>query len=149
MVNWIITIPGNPIPKGRPRVVKGRVFTPRRTRDYERLVSQYAALKWTREPTRARLFVSMRFYRETAHRCDLSNLVKSVEDGLQGIVFVDDEQIDELHIRREVDRDNPRVEVWVRDFREIGDMDDLRMAAAQVDWLGYATVGVEHKRRDK
>ncbi len=135
MINWQVTIPGNPIPKGRPRAtIKGRVFTPPRTRDYEELVGQYAALKWRREPTKARLFVSLRFYRENERRADFDNLAKSVMDGLQGIVYADDSQIKEAHIRVEVDRDNPRVEVWVRDYREIADMDDLRLAAAQADW---------------
>ncbi len=119
MINWTITIPGNPIPKGRPRAVKGRIFTPQRTRDYEQLVGQYAALKWTREPTEARLFVSLRFYRENERRADFDNLTKSVLDGLQGVVYVDDSQIKEAHIRVEVDRENPRVEVWVRDYQEV------------------------------
>jgi len=138
MINWTITIPGNPVPKGRPRAVRGRIITPQRTRDYEKLVGHYATLKWRREPTKARLFVSLRFYRDNERRADFDNLTKSVLDGLQGIVYVDDSQIKEAHIRVEVDQENPRVEVWVRDFREIADMDDLRMAAAQADWTNCA-----------
>lgn len=136
MINFKLTIPGNPIPKGRPRFADGRAHTPQRTRDYEETVKTWVALFWQEEPTEVLLFVSLRFYRDSKRRADFDNLTKSVLDGMQGVVFVDDSQIKEAHIRIEVDRDNPRVEVWVRDFKEIADMDDLRRAAAQADWLG-------------
>jgi len=112
-VNFTLTIPGNPIPKARPRVVKGRAYTPDRTREWEKTVSTWAGLFYQNEPSKARLKVSLRFYRKTRHKCDLDNLVKAVLDGLQGVLFVDDSQIDDIHARREVDRDSPRVEIWV------------------------------------
>lgn len=38
----IIEIPGNPVPKGRPRFGQGRVYTPKTTKDYEYTVSLLA-----------------------------------------------------------------------------------------------------------
>lgn len=38
------TIPGIPIPKARPRVVKGHTYTPKKTKDYETLVKDVYAL---------------------------------------------------------------------------------------------------------
>lgn len=32
------TIPGIPVPKARPRVVRGHTYTPKKTKDYEALV---------------------------------------------------------------------------------------------------------------
>lgn len=44
---------------------------------------------------------------------DLSNRIKVLEDALNGIAFVDDSQVVEIHARREDDKTNPRVEVQV------------------------------------
>lgn len=45
-------------------------------------------------------------------RCDLSNRIKVLEDGLAEAVGFDDQRIDDLHIvRGAVDRDRPRVEI--------------------------------------
>jgi Holliday junction resolvase RusA-like endonuclease len=41
----IIHVPGVPIPKGRPRMTRtGHTYTPSRTRGYEAIVREYAAL---------------------------------------------------------------------------------------------------------
>jgi crossover junction endodeoxyribonuclease RusA len=46
---------------------------------------------------------------------DLGNRIKIVEDALNGVVWVDDSQIIELHARRFDDKANPRVEVTVEE----------------------------------
>jgi len=57
--------------------------------------------------------LTLRFFRETAHRCDLDNLVKSVCDALQRVVFEDDSQVVLLLAEKSIDRDRPRVEILV------------------------------------
>ena len=44
------------------------------------------------------------------------NLCKSVLDGLQGIIFKDDNQIDVLHAERGIDKEAPRVEVLIEEM---------------------------------
>jgi len=107
---------GNPIPKGRPRIVGRHAYTPRRTKDYETLVRDLAGLEWKREPSRARLAMTLKFWRENRRLCDLDNLVKSALDSLNGIVFEDDSQIDVLFAARAIDRDNPRVEILIEEL---------------------------------
>ena len=35
-------VPGKPVPKGRPRLGKGHVYTPKKTKDYEKKVAMVA-----------------------------------------------------------------------------------------------------------
>lgn len=44
---------------------------------------------------------------------DLDNRIKPLLDALQGIVYVNDTQVVHLDVVRALDRDNPRVEIWV------------------------------------
>lgn len=117
MVSFSLTVLGSPVPKGRPRVVKGHAYTPKRTRDYEKLVRDYAALEWhLQEPMDGRLAVTLRYYMASARRADLDNLCKSVLDALQGVVFANDDQVEVLHAERYIDRDNPRAEILVEEL---------------------------------
>ena len=47
-------------------------------------------------------------------RRDLDNCAKSICDGLNGIVYLDDAQIAELIVRRYMDRKRPRAEITVK-----------------------------------
>lgn len=51
-------------------------------------------------------------------RGDLSNRVKLVEDGLKGIAWHDDEQVAILHMYRHLDRENPRIEIEIRQIHQ-------------------------------
>lgn len=108
---------GTPIPKARPRVYRGRAVTPPRTLHYEALVKLAAKAARVR-PTDARVAISLAFFQPTLRRCDLDNLAKAVLDGLNGVAYLDDSQVDELHVYRELDRDNPRCLVTI-DTREV------------------------------
>jgi Holliday junction resolvase RusA-like endonuclease len=110
-------VPGAPVPKGRPRMTrKGRVFTPAKTRTYERTIAlsaQAAKSKlaggqlfdsavmvtihchfkmpksWSRKRKEAML------YEPHIQLPDLDNLVKSVLDGLNQTfgIWDDDKQV--------------------------------------------------------
>lgn len=111
-MNYTFEIPGEAVPKGRPRMTKsGHAYTPKTTRDYEAWVK----LCWlqTGQPMSLRpLQVKLGFYlpipksfskkqRELAlagvllptKKPDIDNLVKAVLDGLNGLAYRDDQQI--------------------------------------------------------
>lgn len=46
-------------------------------------------------------------------RRDLDNVIKSILDGLNGIAWDDDSQVDEIYIRRGYDKSNPRADVEI------------------------------------
>lgn len=90
------TIPGKPVPKARARVMKtGWSFTPKKTRDYEKMV-KILALK-ARQGVKD--WVLSGYYRLEvicygAHpRSDWDNLGKAVSDALNGVIWVDDSQV--------------------------------------------------------
>lgn len=93
MIN--IHVPGEPLPKARPRVTKRHAYTPARTRAWEETVSTYAR-QAVSEPLRGPLLVAIKFIRSTRRRVDLDNLIKAALDGLNGIAWEDDSQIHHL-----------------------------------------------------
>lgn len=86
---------GPPQPKERPRLGRrGRVFTPERTLRYERAVRDVARLHvgsaWVLDGT-YRLIVRAVF--TDNRRRDASNVLKAVEDALNGVTWHDDTQV--------------------------------------------------------
>lgn len=116
------SIPGDPIPKARPRVYGSRTITPASTVRYESLVRMHttaalararrAGIRWD---TAARIEVQLVTHRATRRQADLDNLAKSWADGAQSILYANDAQIDHLTIARgSVDAKRPRLVVLVR-----------------------------------
>lgn len=116
-----IVVNTTPIPKARPRFTKtGRVYTPKKTADFERLVylaavDQLGGMK----PIEGPLSVSMCFelpiprswskkkraeaaeYRILpTKKPDIDNLAKSAIDALNGRVFKDDSQVCSLFLEK-------------------------------------------------
>lgn len=121
----MFVVPGEPVPKQRPRVVTTeaasgerttRAFTPQRTKHYEVLVRDLAELA-----CRSRLegSVSVTLTVFSAHpTSDLDNIAKSVLDACRGVVFDDDRQVDRLEVTRVRTFDGePRVRVLAAPFQ--------------------------------
>lgn len=115
-------VPGDPVPKERPRVGRYGGRTPPRTRAYEQSVRLHAlaalgrlkraGIAW---PSGARYEVNLVVHRSTAHVLDVDNVGKAALDGMQGAAFANDAAVDVLTIARgSVDRENPRLVVTVR-----------------------------------
>lgn len=99
-----ITIPGQPIPKGRPRFGNGRAYTPKRTKDYEQLIKSHLPNILIEEPVH--VYVTAIFKRPQRlnrkqdpqgliphdKRPDLDNVVKAALDALNDILK-DDAQV--------------------------------------------------------
>lgn len=112
------TVEGQPVPKGRPRFFRGVAITPRRTRDYERLVRSVAALhcaRWRRDG----LYRVTAVFTGASPVADIDNLAKALLDGIQGHAFDDDKQVSELFLVRNHAKGEPRVDVTIE---RIGDM---------------------------
>ena len=116
MSTYQLTIPGNPIPKARPRVVNGVAYTPERTKEWEALARDQAAVQWSGDPLRGPLALTLHFYRRTRHIVDLDNLVKSVTDALQGVCYLNDWQIVRLVATKSINRDDPGVEIEIEEL---------------------------------
>ena len=114
-------IPGDPVPKGRPRFARRGTFvqtyTDSKTLEYETLVGFKARQAiGASEPLKGHLtvFLYLRYAVPASYskkrteaclngleypkRVDLDNCYKSITDAMNGIVYVDDSQIVEAHI---------------------------------------------------
>ena len=116
MITYSITIPGRPVPKGRPRVGrKGRkyvFYTPQKTRDYEQVVG-FTARAVCKKPLEGPLAVKIELYFKKKGRIpDCDNCCKSILDGLNEIAYGDDRQVQHLEV--DIYRETPeRAEVEI------------------------------------
>ncbi|MGJ9460306.1 RusA family crossover junction endodeoxyribonuclease [Oceanobacillus sp. CF4.6] len=144
------TIPGQPIPQGRPRAGKIRygkkkgstvLYDPKESKEYKQYVSLIAQQYAPKIPVEAPLSVQMKIYRQIPKsttkkdrelylsglkrpvtKPDGSNYAKGIEDALNGIIYKDDSQIVDLQVSKYYS-DNPRVEIRIQDtdiFGEVG-----------------------------
>lgn len=94
---------------GQHRNVQPRVLISAEARAYkERVEGMFPRLPLLAGP----LVFTAHAYRPQ-RRGDLGNLLKVTEDALQGVLFENDSQIEELHWYKHDDKHSPRVEVEV------------------------------------
>lgn len=116
-------VPGPPVPKARARTVISKktgavmTFTPERTKAYESLVRDCAALavrrhRWSLRSSPIALHVTVRRARRAG---DATNFCKSIEDACNGIVWTDDELVRRVVVDV-LDGQPPGVTVVVRDI---------------------------------
>lgn len=120
----IITIPGTPVGKGRPKFSSRggfvRAYTPKKTATYEELVQQHGNLAMQgAEPMQGPLSVDMvvcmpipeswpKKRKQAAiaevelptTKPDIDNIVKGVFDALNGIAWQDDKQVVTLKVKK-------------------------------------------------
>lgn len=134
-----ITVPGDPVAKGRPRFNRatGRSYTPAKTEHYENLIRLAYDLQCPdRKPAEGPITIYMKAYfsipgswsqkRQTAaakreiHKIskpDLDNCLKAALDGLNKVAWRDDSQIDEIHMWKAYD-ERPRLEIMIETEEE-------------------------------
>ena len=114
-------VPGAPVPQARTRSTRyGRHFTPKRSADYQETVRQIALESmsdcgWA-SGGRGPFSVDLDVYRK-ADRGDVDNYAKALLDGMsKAAMWSDDARVHHLSVRILVDRENPRVHVFVREM---------------------------------
>lgn len=104
MTTIAITIPGKPLPKGRPRVVNGRAYTDPKTRAYEsRLRAAFVvnahAHRWVIPAGDVVVDIVLRF--GSGIHGDVDNCAKAILDAAQGVLMANDKCVRSLYIERE------------------------------------------------
>lgn len=111
-----LIVPGDPIAKGRPRTgANNNTFTPKRTKDAEKVIAAYAAAAMDGLPVLGEVGIAVEFYCATRRATDGDNLLKLVTDALNKIAYADDSQILEwfARVHRGVGKDAARTEIYV------------------------------------
>lgn len=111
-------VDGIPRPKQSFKMGKHGGYTPARIKSWQNAVAWQAKemMMWMDMLTGS-LAVVLDFYLPDRHRRDSDNLSKAVLDAMNGIVYQDDTQIDDLHIRKFYN--DPRIGVSIT-INEIG-----------------------------
>lgn len=87
-------VSGQPVPKARPRVYRKRGVTPKKTIDAETRVREAYLAGYPNYPIfEGNIILQCRFYLQNNRRVDVDNLLKLVQDALNGFAFKDDSQI--------------------------------------------------------
>lgn len=131
-----ITIPGQPVAKGRPRVTKWGTYTPEKTVSYENLV-QFSFLEKYRKskPLEGPLIANISLYFSIPVRTskknrelmllgqirptkkpDIDNCMKAITDALNGFAYKDDSQIIEVSVGKFYS-DEPRVYIKIEGMK--------------------------------
>lgn len=102
------TIPGKPVGKERPRMGKnGKFYTPKRTRDFESLIRQVAIVARNRvkiyKPLDEPVAVQIIIFHCNNQFGDMDNIIKSILDGMNKIIYHDDKQVSEIKCMRITD----------------------------------------------
>jgi crossover junction endodeoxyribonuclease RusA len=116
--SFYFCIPGPPVPKERPRggAPGRRAFTPKKTRAAERVIRKIAqGVTRRRDPIDGPVVVRAQFFMGDRRRRDLDNCLKLVTDALNGIAYVDDSQIVEIHAVKLIDLNHPRTQVMIEE----------------------------------
>jgi crossover junction endodeoxyribonuclease RusA len=106
-INFVIY--AKPVAKARPRFGRGKVYTPKKTKDFEFLV-KFEALKHIKTPMSGPVAVSILFFCKTGvkklhgkfkdTRFDLDNGGKAILDALNGVAYADDGQVSVLTMQK-------------------------------------------------
>ena len=125
-------IPGKPEGKGRPRFTKfGKVYTPKKTADYENLCKQIYIIsggKKSERPISMRIDAYFAFQKKmplnsekilerdilNTSKPDVDNIGKIIMDSLNGVAYKDDKQVVELHVYKHFG--DPRCEVQLEEI---------------------------------
>jgi len=131
-------VDGTPVPKGRARYARRgnfiSTYTPEKTRTYETLIKDaaieamgssepletpvslylYIRVPIPKSCTKKRLEAISNGSEKPTKKPDASNILKSVEDGMNGVVYHDDSQIINIHVTK-VYSTLPGVDICVKE----------------------------------
>ena len=131
-------VDGTPVPKGRARYARRgnfiSTYTPEKTRTYETLIRDsaieamgasepletpvslylYIRVPIPKSCTKKRLEAIDNGSEKPTKKPDASNILKSVEDGMNGVVYHDDSQIINIHVTK-VYSTLPGVDICVKE----------------------------------
>jgi len=115
----IIVVPGNPVSVNSAyRRMPGRygMFLAAEARGWKESVAWAAKTDWKKPMLFGRVAIEIILYYADFRRRDIDNSQKLIFDGLAGIVYRDDSQIDDIRIVRRHDKKKPRVEITAREI---------------------------------
>ena len=135
-----LTFDIEPVEQARPRATRMgrgiRLYDPKKVSVYKKQLAMMCKFQYKDQPLSGQLTVNLKFYRHVqssvskkerklrligAHRPtvkpDVDNYIKSTLDGLNGLLWEDDNQIVKI-VAEKYYSEHPRIEIEVRDLNE-------------------------------
>ena len=135
-----LTFEIEPVEQARPRATRMgrgiRLYDPKKVSVYKKQLAMMCKFQYKDQPLSGQLTVNLKFYRHVqssvskkerklrligAHRPtvkpDVDNYIKSTLDGLNGLLWEDDNQIVKI-VAEKYYSEHPRIEIEVRDLNE-------------------------------
>ena len=108
----MITLKGNPLSTNSIyRAGKGFYYMTIKGKELKRDYQIQAKQQWKKQPLTTQLSVAVDLFFGDKRKRDIDNYNKLIFDALSGIVWVDDVQIEELVIKKGIDKSCPRIEI--------------------------------------
>jgi Holliday junction resolvase RusA-like endonuclease len=110
----MIVIKTKPVPvNAKYGVVRGRMLLQKKYRDTKEAIAWEMKAGWPHEPRSEELCLNMVIYLGSRHKTDIDAYLKIILDAGEGVLWENDNLITELHVFKETDLKNPRVELSV------------------------------------
>jgi Holliday junction resolvase RusA-like endonuclease len=87
-------------------------FLTQKAKENKEAISWEVRSQYRDKPIDGSVGLRIALYWPTARNHDIDNN-KALIDSCTGILWYDDGQITDLHLTKAIDRDNPRVEMWI------------------------------------
>lgn len=109
-----ITIKTKPIPVNQKYgVIRGRLLLTKAYRDTKSAMEWEIRSTWRIAPHTGSVALNVMFYYGDNRKRDIDAYLKILLDAMTGIVYEDDSQVEELHVFKMIDKENPRTEIQV------------------------------------
>ena len=111
----MITIYTKPVPINQKYSVnKGKMILSKKYQEAKKaLQKEMWVINSPNKPAEGDVAVNIIFYFGNQRSNDIDNCLKILLDAAEGILFINDSQVTELHVFKEYDKKNPRVEISV------------------------------------
>lgn len=112
-----LTIQGKCISKDNEKLFSfhGKPFLSKKYKDFEYFV-QLQAKNQIKNILLGDIQVTYNFFLPDKRHCDLTNMPKSIQDALNGIVWKDDKQIKQCFLYLNYDKINPRTVIYIKEI---------------------------------
>ena len=94
-------------------VVNGRNILSTKYRDAKVSIALETRTQWKNEPLSEDVTLNIMQYFGDNRKRDIDAYLKILLDSMEGVVFENDCQVTEMHVYKQVDKDNPRVVIQI------------------------------------
>lgn len=109
-----LTLLVKPVPVNqRNTIIRGKIFLSKIYRETKEAIQWEIKSQYKGEPQEGEVTLNIMFYYGDKRKRDIDAYLKILLDAMSGIVYADDSQINEMHLFKEVDVENPRTVIQV------------------------------------